>query len=206
MANEKASEKTIEWGGALAEFPEYACLIAQLITEWNVVEFHFVNLLSAMLGAPKPIVSPMVFALHNNRGRLDVMEAALIRLAEGDEVKQLLVALIQEAREVLNIRNTYTHALYVIQRSAKKSQLQMQVFKDYHAGKGQSRRPVSLTDLRNAVYRSERLTGDLFNLFTATVGVLPLAESHEAGLPAHPPSHQVFRHNLLAHQKQKEST
>ena len=171
-------------------------LFRSLITEWNVIEFNFVNLLSAMLKAPIPIVSPMVFALANNRARLDVMDVATTRLAADPEMKHLITELFAEARAVLKIRNDYTHGLYVIQTSARNTLLQMQDFHDYHAGKKQSRRTITAKTLVSEVERAEELAGDIFLVFQAVVGALPLRASHESGVPSPPGTEQVYHRRI----------
>jgi hypothetical protein len=180
MKNSK--NETITWGSVLREFPEEAQLIAQIISEWNVVEFEFVNLLSTMLRAPAPIISPMVFAIANNRGRLDVMEAALVRLADGEELPKL-VALLKEARAVLDRRNSYTHAVYVSSTTPRRKQLQAMSFKALHANKP-DRIAIHRKELAKDVARTTALIDELrFGWLNKVFAPTPPQESPEAAQP-----------------------
>jgi len=156
----RPKNETIGWGSVLAGFPEEALWIAQIIEEWNVVEFELAHLLSNMLAAPAPIVFPMIFAINNNRGRLDVIEPAVTRLAKTPEEKVEVTGLMLEARSVLNVRNGYTHAIYICSTTSKRKQLQAVNLKNFHKGK-ESRIPVKLGQLRKDLIRITKLADDI---------------------------------------------
>jgi len=202
---ERETRDTIAWGNALADFPEHAQLIAQLISEWNIVEFHFANLLSLMLSAPAPIVSPMIFSIVNNRGRLDVIDAAILRLTSDDEEKGIIAGLLKEARAVLAIRNEYTHAIYVAHTTPKKTKLETVSMKNYHAGKP-SMQAVSLGTLTKEVARVVQLAADIFAVFNARRGLVISPTSPLLGASTPPEPDSVYVHRLPRPRKPPRSS
>ena len=103
----------------IEDYPEHARMIGCIVAEWSQIEYRIIFWLSLSLGANNTMIMPMIYAIEASRARLDATSAAFLEVVKEEPARSELVAILEEAKSLLNQRNKFAHALYGISASGE---------------------------------------------------------------------------------------
>jgi hypothetical protein len=183
--NAKPTKPRKEYGCVLENYPDEAAFLGMIIAEWNTVELAFTAQLADLMETKRRVVLPMVYALQNNRARLDTVNAAMRELVPHPADRIRLDSIMVEAHAVLKQRNLYTHGFYA---SGTGHRLQRVSVSDI--GTKKAVRRVTPKELSLALIRVIELRRRVFafgeDLKLALPPEVPSAISPQAGAPESP--------------------
>jgi hypothetical protein len=93
-------------------YPDHARIIGYIIAEWTQVEFKLIMWLAFCLRLDRMIIKPMLYAIETSRGRLEAMTSAFLVLFKEEPERSEVLAILTEAKSLLNQRNKFAHAAY----------------------------------------------------------------------------------------------
>lgn len=154
----------------LSGFPKHALLIAEIIGSWSLLEDDAIRLLSIFAGIDQYQADLMLSQLPSPRAKLDVIQAAG-RFTFKMFPKELarMDKLFEGMRARLDRRNTYAHAVYVVDLRGRLCVMR----RKYEVENSKNLRPLPLAELQTEAAEYVRLRRELLAVEKAAWDMLP---------------------------------